>query len=79
MNYLMPGCCGCYYCQDGKCNNYLECNDQECLEPVMFCPDGVHELDPCEYEILDRYEDCIVEIMRWTVCGKEEIVWHRKK
>lgn len=36
-------------------------------------PDGVHELDPCEYEVVEAYRNVTVEVLRCKNCGHVEI------
>ena len=44
---------------------------------MKFKPDGVHELDPCKYEVVERHENVTVEILRCRNCGHQEITWYR--
>lgn len=46
---------------------------------VTIKPDGINELDPCEYETLEIHENVTVEVLRCTKCGHIELLWHRKE
>lgn len=52
-------------------------NKEVCAFPDGFVikPDGVHELDPCVYEEVERYCNVTVSIRRCIRCGKTDIVW----
>lgn len=39
---------------------------------------GEHELDPCVYEEVERYENVTVVISRCKKCGKLDIGWVRQ-
>lgn len=41
-------------------------------------PDGIHELDPCDYEIAESYANVTIEILRCKYCGHMEIVWRKQ-
>lgn len=45
---------------------------------ITVKPDGVHELDPCEYEVVEAYRNVTVEVLRCRRCGHIEITWHRQ-
>ena len=45
-------------------------------EGVSIKPDGVHELDPCSYKVIEKHENVTVEILHCKNCGKREIIWH---
>ena len=46
---------------------------------IIIRPDGVHELDPCEYETIEIHRNVTVEILRCKNCGNTEILWSRQK
>jgi hypothetical protein len=48
---------------------------EKCQFPLglTICPDGVHELDPCAYEVVEKYRNVTVEALRCPVCGHTEI------
>lgn len=56
-------------------------NEPKCSLPegVVIKPDGVHELDPCIYEEVERYRNVTVSVLRCTKCGHTEITWHRQE
>ena len=41
-------------------------------------PDGINELDPCEYEVVEKYRNVTVEVLLCKKCGNIEISWHRQ-
>ena len=45
---------------------------------ITVKPDGVHELDPCEYEVVEAYRNVTVEVLRCRRCGHTEITWRRQ-
>lgn len=45
---------------------------------VVFKPDGVNEIDACEYELIESYENVTVEILRCKNCGHIEVVWKKQ-
>lgn len=45
---------------------------------ITVKPDGVHELDPCEYEVVEAYRNVTVEVLRCRRCGHIEITWRRQ-
>lgn len=42
-------------------------------------PDGINELDPCSYELLEKHINVTVEVLRCKKCGHIEILWHRQE
>jgi hypothetical protein len=46
---------------------------------ITIKPDGVNELDPCEYELTEKYRNVTVEILRCKKCGHVEILWFRQE
>lgn len=54
--------------------------EKKCKFPdgVVIKPDGVHELDPCIYEEVERYANVTVIVNRCKNCGHVEIVWQRQ-
>lgn len=45
---------------------------------ITVKPDGVHELYPCEYEVVEAYRNVTVEVLRCRRCGHIEITWRRQ-
>lgn len=45
---------------------------------VIFKPDGVNELDACEYEEIERHTNVTVSILRCKKCGHISIGWERQ-
>ena len=41
-------------------------------------PDGIHELDPCLYETIEKYRNVTVEVRRCKNCGNIDIAWYRQ-
>lgn len=48
-------------------------------EGIVIKPDGVHELDPCEYQEVERYANATVSIRRCKKCGNIDIAWFRQE
>lgn len=46
---------------------------------VRILPDGVHELDPCLYEEIERYRNVTVIVSRCRKCGNVDISWERQE
>lgn len=55
-----------------KCSNKCSMPDG-----ISIRPDGIHEIDPCIYEEIERHSGCIVHVMRCRRCGHIEISWER--
>lgn len=47
-------------------------------EGLTVKPDGVHELDACVYDVVQRYRNVTIEVLRCSRCGHEEFVWYRQ-
>lgn len=45
---------------------------------VVVKPDGVHELDPCEYELVEEHNGVTVQVLRCLKCGHVEVQWIRR-
>ena len=45
---------------------------------ITIKPDGVNELDPCRYELVEKHRNVTVEVLRCKKCGHVEIMWHRQ-
>lgn len=48
-------------------------------EGIVIKPDGIHELDPCEYQEVERYANVTVSIRRCKKCGNIDIAWFRQE
>lgn len=48
------------------------------LGNVIIKPDGVHELDPCVYEVVEEYQNVTVSVLRCKNCGHIEVEWRRQ-
>lgn len=46
---------------------------------ITIKPDGVHELDPCRYEEIERYANVTVSVSRCKNCGNIDISWFRQE
>lgn len=46
---------------------------------VTIKPDGVNDLDPCVYELMEKHRNVTVEVLRCPKCGHIEILWHRQE
>jgi hypothetical protein len=47
-------------------------------EGVVVKPDGVNELDPCTYELVEKYRNVTVEVLKCTKCGHVSIAWRKQ-
>lgn len=45
---------------------------------ITIKPDGVNELDPCRYELVEKHRNVTVEVLRCKKCGHVEVVWYRQ-
>lgn len=54
--------------------------EHKCSFPagVSIRLDGVHELDPCVYEEIERYRNVTVIISRCKNCGHIDVSWERQ-
>jgi hypothetical protein len=48
-------------------------------EGIVIKPDGIHELDPCEYQEVERYANVTISIRRCKKCGNIDIAWFRQE
>lgn len=46
---------------------------------IKVCPDGMHELDPCEYEQIEKYRNVTVTVLRCKNCGNIDILWEKQE
>ena len=46
-------------------------------EGITIKPDGIHELDPCFYEVIEVHENVTVEVSRCKRCGHVELLWYK--
>ena len=46
---------------------------------IVIKPDGIHELDPCEYQEVERYANVTISIRRCKKCGSIDIAWFRQE
>lgn len=55
-------------------------SDQKCSFPkgVTIKPDGINQLDPCQYETTEIHRNVTVEVRRCVRCGNIDIAWHRQ-
>lgn len=54
--------------------------DNKCHFPegITIKPDGIHELDPCVYETVERWKNVTVEVRKCKNCGHIDIVWMKQ-
>jgi len=55
------------------------CKKCQFPEGVTIKPDGIHELDPCVYEEVERYANVTVIVNRCKNCGHVELMWLRQE
>lgn len=46
---------------------------------IVIKPDGIHELDPCQYQEVERYSNVTISIRRCEKCGNIDIAWFRQE
>ena len=45
--------------------------------PILI--NGKYELDPCEYDVVERYRNVTVEVRQCRNCGNIDIAWIRQE
>ena len=52
-------------------------NKNKCTFPggITYRPDGKNEIDPCQYELIEKHRNVTVEVLRCKKCGHVEISW----
>ena len=52
----------------------------KCSHPggITIKPDGINELDPCRYEVIEVHRNVTVEVNRCKKCGHIDISWFRQ-
>lgn len=50
----------------------------KCGNGLIFKPDGENELDPCVYQIIEKYKNVTVEIGECIYCGNVDVSWIRQ-
>jgi len=46
---------------------------------LTILPDGKTPLDPCVYEVVERYRNVTIEVRRCVNCGNVDIAWFRQE
>lgn len=46
---------------------------------MVIKPDGVNELDLCIYEVVEKYANVTIEVLRCKNYGHTEISWYRQE
>lgn len=46
---------------------------------MIIKPDGLHELDPCMYELKEIHRNVTVYVRKCPVCGTVDISWERQE
>ena len=47
-------------------------------EGVVVKPDGINELDPCIYDVIEEYANVTVRVLKCSRCGHVEVEWSRQ-
>jgi len=42
-------------------------------------PDGIHELSPHKYALVQKLKNVTIEILQCEICGKLSIGWYRQE
>lgn len=55
--------------------------NKKCKFPngIKIKPDGINELDPCIYELIEVHRNVTVEVRRCKKCGNIDISWIRQE
>lgn len=50
----------------------------KCQHPggITIKPNGKDELDPCDYELTEKWKNVTIEVLRCQRCGHVELLWH---
>ena len=56
-------------------------NKNKCTFPggITYRPDGKNEIDPCQYELIEKHRNVTVEVLKCKKCGHVEIAWTRQE
>lgn len=46
---------------------------------ITIKPDGVHELEACHYQEVERWENVTVSVRRCKYCGNIDISWFKQE
>ena len=46
---------------------------------MVIKPDCVNELDHCIYEVVEKYANVTIEVLKCKNCGHVEISWYRQE
>ena len=47
-------------------------------EGVEVRPNGIDQLDPCLYKVIEVHKNVTGEVLRCKRCGKIELSWYRE-
>ena len=45
---------------------------------ISIRPDGINELDACHYDLIEKYKNVTVEILKCKKCGHVEVLWRKQ-
>lgn len=45
---------------------------------LVIKPDGVNELDPCMYDLMEEHRNVTVKVYRCSKCGSIDISWEKQ-
>lgn len=46
---------------------------------IVIKPDGIHDLDACDFKVVEKLRNVTIEVIRCEKCGHEEISWYRQE
>lgn len=46
---------------------------------MFIRPDGLNELDPCEYDLTEIHRNVDVQVLKCRNCGHVEVEWIRRE
>lgn len=60
---------------------YAQHDSSKCSfgDGITFKPDGVHELDPCVYEVQEVHRNVTVVVGKCPKCGTVDVSWYRQE
>jgi flavodoxin len=46
---------------------------------LVIKPDGITELDPCVYDLMEEHRNVTVKVYRCSICGSVDISWEAQE
>ncbi len=45
---------------------------------IIIKPNGVNELDPCIYDLMEEHQNVTVRVYQCAICGSVDISWEKQ-